>query len=191
MADFKDNMYRRLRSARQWLKRAEESFDKDRDVRAELDLMLAQAELQHAKEANRTRHWRYKYSLLTQGTAAIMAMVIAVAGFGGTYWWFNQHRTSNFQAPAAVSESLQSPQQPAAVSSLPEQPKVQQSTSAVTVKTVSAPTTLKSEQPQKLTGAESRVKGDDGTYQAEQEVVLPPDELQKLVRAAGKSLRGQ
>lgn len=191
MADFKDNMYRRLRSAGQWLKRAEESFDKDRDVRAELDLMLAHAELQHAKEANRTRHWRYKYSLLTQGAAAVMAMVIAVAGFGGTYWWLEQHRTSDYQAPTAVAESSQSPQRPAAVSSLPEQPNVQQPTSTVTVKPVSAPTTVKSEQPQKLTGAESRVKDDDGAYQAEKEVVLSPDELQKLVRAAGKSLRGQ
>ncbi|MPN13102.1 hypothetical protein SDC9_160422 [bioreactor metagenome] len=191
MADFKDNMYRRLRSAGQWLKRAEESFDKDRDVRAELDLMLAQAELQHAKEASRTRHWRYKYSLLTQGAAAVMAMVIAVVGFGGAYWWFNQHRTSDNQTPAVVSEPLQSPQHPAAVSSLPEQPKVQQLPSEAIVKPVSASTTGKSEHPPKLTAAENRVKDDDGPYRAEKEVVLPPDELQKLVRAAGKSLRGQ
>lgn len=188
MADFKDNMYRRLRSARQWLTRAEEAFDKDRDVRAELNLMLAQAELQHAKEANRTRHWRYKYSLLTQGTAVGLAMMIAVIGFGGTYWWVNQHQTREDQASPAVQ--LQMPQQSLADSNLAE-PKPHLEPQAAIVQQTSAPATVKTEHQQTSTVAESRVKNDEQPYQAEKQVVLPPDELQKLVRVAGKSLRGQ
>ncbi|MPL68944.1 hypothetical protein SDC9_14677 [bioreactor metagenome] len=186
MADFKENMYRRLRSARQWLTRAEEAFDKDRDVRAELNLMLAQAELQHAKEANRTRHWRYKYSLLTQGTAVGLAMMLAVIGFGGTYWWVNQQQTRADQGSPAVQ--LQMPQQVISVSNPAEQTKPQLETQAAQ----QTPTKVETEHQQTSTVAEkSRVTNDAQQYQAEQQVVLPPDELQKLVRAAGKTLRGQ
>ncbi|MDD4600493.1 MAG: hypothetical protein PHQ46_05495 [Negativicutes bacterium] len=186
MADFKENMYRRLRSARQWLTRAEEAFDKDRDVRAELNLMLAQAELQHAKEANRTRHWRYKYSLLTQGTAVGLAMMLAVIGFGGTYWWVNQQQTRDDQVSPAVQ--LQMPQQVLSVSNPAEQTKPQLESQAAQ----QTPAIVKTEHQQASTVAEkSRVTNDAQQYQAEQQVVLPPDELQKLVRAAGKTLRGQ
>lgn len=191
MADFKENMYRRLRSARQWLMRAEEAFDKDRDIRAELDLMLAQAELQHAKEANRTRHWRFKYSFLTQGAAIGLAMMFAVVGFGGTYWWYNQHQISQYSTPPVIQQQIQLPQPPAALSSAPERPKVQEESAAVTVKPVSAPTTEKSVLQQNSIAAETRVKNEEQPHQAEKEVALPPDEMQKLVRAAGKSLRGQ
>lgn len=189
MADFKENMYRRLRSARQWLMRAEEAFDKDRDIRAELDLMLAQAELQHAKEANRTRHWRYKYSLLTQGAAVGLAMMLTVAGFGGTYWWVTRHQTKGY-TPPAVQKEMQQPQPTAAVNSVPDA-KVKDAAPAENVKPVSAPATDKTVHHQKSITAENRIKEDEQPHQAEKEVALPPDEMQKLVRAAGKSLRGQ
>lgn len=190
MADFKDNMFRRLRSARQWLKRAEEAFDKDRDVRAELDLMLAQAELQHAKEANRTRHWRYKYSLLTQGAAVGMAAIIAVIGFGGTYWWLNQHQTGNYQSSPAVQ--LEMPQQPITAGTGHIVTTAPQESPAVETKPAPASATVKTAAHQETSIVpKNRDKEDHQSYQTETQTVLPPEDLQKLVRAAGKSLRGQ
>ena len=45
MAPLKQHMYQHLRSAKEWLTKAEESFDKEHNVRAELDLMLAETPL--------------------------------------------------------------------------------------------------------------------------------------------------
>ena len=50
MTDLKKKLKGHLCSARHWLGKAEESLEKDRDIRAELNLMLAQAEITHAKE---------------------------------------------------------------------------------------------------------------------------------------------
>ena len=57
----KDNhgRYRKhIKAAKDWLGRAEDSIDKDNDIRVDLDVMLAQAELQRAKEANELKLWR-------------------------------------------------------------------------------------------------------------------------------------
>lgn len=191
MADFKQNMFRRLRSARQWLKHAEEAYDTDRDIRAELDLMLAQAELQQAKEAHHNSRWWHKYSSLSQGLAVSLAITIATVGFGGTYWWLNKHQTSIPALPLAAQQEAK-----ANDITKPEPIKGQQ---AVDVKP--APAERKNDQrdepsvkpmnQQNVQRAEIRVKDDYEPRQADKESLLPPEELQKLVRAAGKSLRGQ
>ncbi len=199
MADFKKNMLRRLRSARQWLTRAEEAFDKDRDIRAELDLMLAEAELQHAREAHKSRHWKYKYSLVGHSAALTLAMVIAVAGLGGAYWWLNGRQTSS-PVPMAVQEGVRQPVQqadsqnePSGKPSAPAAPAVQ---SVATVAAVphtepKAPAAVAPAKDQTGSQAiESRIRDHGESQPAEKEVTLTPDEMQKLVRAAGKSLRG-
>lgn len=193
MADFKQNMFQRLRSARQWLKRAEEAYDTDRDIRAELDLMLAQAELQQAKEAHRTRRWWYKYSPLTQGLAVSLAMTIVAAGFGGTYWWVNKQQANMPVLPLAQHETK--------VTDITktEPIKGQQAQLSVDVRPVTAErktdnrdeNSVKPMHQQNAQQVETRVKDDDVPHQADKESLLPPEELQKLVRAAGKSLRGQ
>lgn len=51
MGDKQQQDYRRhIIAAKKWLGMAEESIDKDNDIRSDLNLMLAQAELQRAKE---------------------------------------------------------------------------------------------------------------------------------------------
>lgn len=194
MADFKQNMFRRLRSARQWLKHAEEAYDTDRDIRAELDLMLAQAELQQAKEVHRNRRWWYKYSPVTQGLAVGMAMTIAAIGFGGTYWWMTKQQTSMPALPLAAQQENKAPEL-----TKPEYLKVQLSEPTSDAKPMAAErkadkrdeSTVKPMHQQNVQQAEIRAKDDGEARQADREPVLPPEELQKLVRAAGKSLRGQ
>lgn len=47
-----------ISAARDWLGRAETSLDKENDVRGDLDVMLAQAELQRVQEAKNSIGWR-------------------------------------------------------------------------------------------------------------------------------------
>lgn len=196
MADFKHHMFQRLHSARKWLKRAEESFGKDRDIRAELDLMLAQAELQHAKEASRSRQWRYKYSLLRQGLAFGLALTVIGAGIGGASYVWHHRQQSVVPVPIAVQENIRPPM-PAA------EPKAQQaamqdkpaaSTAAADSSSVAPPSAAVSSQSEQT--ADSRVSDhrkseSQVTRPTEKQVTLSPEEMQQLVRAAGKSLRGQ
>lgn len=196
MADFKENMFRRLRSARQWLKNAEEAYDTDRDIRAELDLMLAQAELQQAKEVHRTRRWWYRYSPITQGLAVSLAMTIAAVGFGGTYWWMNKNQTRMPALPLTAQQENKAPGL-----SEPEYFKAQAQSVHPTGNVKPMAAEHKADQrseasvnplhQQNVQHAVTRVKDDSEPRQADKEAVLPPEELQKLVRAAGKSLRGQ
>lgn len=51
VADSRNRFRQHVRAAREWLGRAESSLDKENDIRGDLNVMLAQAELQHAKES--------------------------------------------------------------------------------------------------------------------------------------------
>jgi hypothetical protein len=50
MEESKRGTIRHIRSAQQWLDRAERAFDAESPTRGELDLILARAEMQHAQE---------------------------------------------------------------------------------------------------------------------------------------------
>lgn len=62
MADKHDKSnadYRKhITAAKAWIGQAEESIDKDNEIRSDLNLMLAQAELQRAKERDDVRLWK-------------------------------------------------------------------------------------------------------------------------------------
>lgn len=45
---------KRVRSAKAWLEKAEESFGKQSDVRGELNLMLAEAEMKQMRKKRKT-----------------------------------------------------------------------------------------------------------------------------------------
>ena len=56
----KDNraVRKHISAARDWLGRAESSMDKENSLRGDLDVMLAQAELQRAQETKFGHGWR-------------------------------------------------------------------------------------------------------------------------------------
>ena len=192
-----------LKSARQWLARAERAFGKDRDVRGELDLFLAQAELQHAREINRAEHSRYKYSLCRQGGAVLMALVMFFAGWGGYHLW------DGLTAAKIDVESRNTtppPEQtlPILAGSSAAPPAVLQI--ADKISTAIAPSAAIEPVPEPLLPAAERISepepvipnlpnkvpvADESVSAKPQEVRLSPEEMQKLVRTAGKSLRGQ
>lgn len=182
MSQLKHHMYQHMRSAKDWLTKAEDAFDKQHNVRAELDLMLAQAELQHATEASRSRQWRYKYLALRHGIALTLAMFMAVA-VGGVYWWTNK---SDLAMPVPMSGQVSLPVKIATNGALVATPVVISTENKRSVQPVvnpiETPVASKVEQVKSL---------EQPQYQPEQPVPLSGDEMQKLVRAAGKSLRGQ
>ncbi|MCX7780160.1 MAG: hypothetical protein N2491_04470 [Negativicutes bacterium] len=188
MAEAKRHMNKHLRSARQWLSKAEESFDREHDIRGELDLLLAQAELEHAKEIKRAGAWRYKYPLLRHGLALALAVTVATAGLGGAYWLAERERavpiplaaeTKQIATPVRLNAEIAPPSSPAAAAA------VRTETAAPTA--AKAPANV---EPAKLPANNVR-ELDNRPSQPEQELQLAPGEMQKLIRAAGKSLRGQ
>jgi ABC-type ATPase with predicted acetyltransferase domain len=179
MAQLKQNMYQHLRSAKEWLTKAEKAFEQQHDVRAELDLMLAQAELQHVKEANRSRQWRYKYLAFRHGLALTLAMFMAVAA-GGVYWWTTKPEPV-IPVPLAGQASLPVSVAVKEHNLAPVQPVQPIATQLVAPLPNKAEPLQQSEQSRHV----------EQSRQAEQPAPLSADEMQKLVRAAGKSLRGQ
>lgn len=194
MSDLRQRMSRHLRSARQWLTRAEESFDKESNIRAELDLMLAQAELQHAKEAKRAGEWRYKYLVMRHGVAFGLAMLVAVGGLGGTFYMIQGRQT--VIPPSAVEQPTHSVHK-TDLQVGPDTATASQTSNAKVVDSVSTrvtevPVTTIQAQPVSVKTTdrqEARILQHKET--ADSSLELPPDEMQKLMRAAGKSLRGQ
>lgn len=180
MADFKRHMFRHLRSAKVWLTRAEESFDNNSKIRGELDLFLAQAELQHAKEASLFRHERHHSPLLRQAAPFVLAAAIVAAGFGA-YWGFSE-RHAAVPIPLAAQEAKITPVvQKASDTSAPH--RVDEQRPAISKAT--------SNTPPEISLPADRPESNGRTQPTEKENLLSPDEMKNVIRAAGKSLRGQ
>lgn len=182
MAQLKQHMYQHLRSAKEWLTKAEDAFDKEHNIRAELDLMLAQAELQHATESNPSKKWRYQYIVLRHGMALTLAMSMVFA-IGGVYWWTTRPvavpvpLTVQVNVPAEVKPTVENGVVPKTI------PETIQTGNHISPSQVAKEETIR---PVPVVQA-SQPK--EGRYQAP--VVVSDDEVQKMVRAAGKTLRGQ
>ena len=195
MNDSKRPFVSNLESAKAWIHQAEQSFGQDADIRGELNLLLAQAELQRVREANRARQWRWKYPLLRHSLALVLALIAVIGGF---YLWDSRttiqpqpiQQTQQFQQaqPTGTAVQPQIIQQPTqaplpAVSPQPSaadpQPPATIVNTAVTTNTVNSPPPVQPSQRQNVPA------------NRDHEIQLSQDEMQKLIRAAGKSLRGQ
>lgn len=186
MNDSKRPFVSNLESAKAWIHQAEQSFGQDADIRGELNLLLAQAELQRVREANRARQWRWKYPLLRHSLALVLALIAVIGGF---YLWDNktmiqpQPVTTNKEAVMPLAQQPQPVQQPQqtqvplpAIQSQPPAPLVN---TAVTTNTVNSSPPVQPSQRENVPA------------NRDHEIQLSHDEMQKLIRAAGKSLRGQ
>lgn len=187
MNDSKRPFVSNLESAKAWIHQAEQSFGQDADIRGELNLLLAQAELQRVREANRARQWRWKYPLLRHSLALVLALIAVIGGF---YLWDSrttiqlQPVTINKEAVVPVAQQLQPTQAPLPAaypqpSAAEQQPPATIVNTAVTTNTVNSPPPVQPSQRENVPA------------NRDHEIQLSQDEMQKLIRAAGKSLRGQ
>lgn len=92
MAESTNSLFKRIRSAKNSLENAEQSFLDNKSMRGELDLMLAEAELKNLRR-KKDVPWNWNRQLL----AICGALLLVIAGFGG--WIFAKGET---ETPAAV-----------------------------------------------------------------------------------------
>lgn len=67
---------KRVRSVRKWLEKAETSYTNDKQISGELNLIMAQAEMQRLKEADPKGQWRRAWGF----RAAALCSALAVIG---------------------------------------------------------------------------------------------------------------
>ncbi|MDF2563951.1 MAG: hypothetical protein K0Q53_346 [Massilibacillus sp.] len=191
MVELKDRMSKHVKAAKAWLGRAEQSFDKEQNIRGELDLMLAQAELKRAQESRVENKKQYnKYRLIHSILAACIAGLVVVVGFSG--WEFLNGKPaintfSHVNKVEQVNNEILDKNQNMSINDMDKpmqmvEKKVDVPIAASKVTKVNQESETKSKIEEKPSTA-STVKEDV--------VNLPPAQMQNLMRAAGKSLRGQ
>ena len=183
MATSKHHIASSLQSAKVWIDQADESFSKDADVRGELNLFLAQAELQRAREVNRQGRWQWKYPLLRQTMAFVLAVAVVT---GGVYWWDTRGHVPQWEkGQPPVAEP---------VAPLPHQTAESASHATVTPRPLPVETPAmnpgKTETYEPVKERQASVPS-GSKHTTDNTVQLAPEEMQQLIRAAGRSLRGQ
>ena len=96
----RNSLCERIRNARANLANAEQSFQAKQDVRGELDLMLAEAEMQNLRK-RRTRRMLWTRQLL----AGLCAVLVLLGGYGG--WLWAHAREKEFPEVPAVTAAAQ------------------------------------------------------------------------------------
>ena len=167
----------KIKSAKHWLTRAEQDIGRNATIRGQMDLLLAEAELKSVKETLHSPDSAKARGFLFHSAAFVFAAFLFVACVGGVYLW-----TSLDAESASVG----------VVQTKGSRIDSSESLEAIPAKAVSA---------QKPTGAQAASNSADNSV-ARQEVygsavpaakepAVSQDEKQRLIRAAGQSLRGQ
>ena len=157
---------KRVRAIRKWLEKAEQSYMSHKEISGELNLIMAQAEMQRLKETDRSAEKRRSWGIRLASVAAAAGIVFGAFLFTGPV----QHRT---ESPASKeSVSLPSP----AIrdrESRPDLPKTEISTTMPILDAGKAEKEV-SVQPQPTPAP-----------------VLSEKEIQSVVGEAGRALRGK
>lgn len=166
----RDELVRRVETARRWLEQAEHSFHDETPLKGELNLLLAQAEMQKLREdRGMTRQWQHWQRALALVTALVM-----VSGFG---WWWQKNDDAPAPVTAPVTMVKTVPLEPSATWPQPTASQVSQQTPAVSAAAAEASAPVVHAPPP--------VK----TAPATPAVTLAPDEMQSVVSDAAKVLR--
>ena len=179
----KTQLCHRLAAARQWLHQAEESFGKKQEMQGELNLFLAQAELQHVREGRKLPFWlqsRWGW----QGMAMAFAVLLVLSAGAGIFW---------AKQNAAVSAVVTTRNQVLTTSSnlektpVTDQQVVFNATKQPQTDTETAPAVLTKPKAATIIPEEKQTEETSKTVKAE---AVSSEEMQKALRAAGKALRG-
>ena len=109
MAQPGNSVFRRIRSVKSSLDNAEQSFVDNKDIRGELDLMLAEAELKNLRQ-KKDVPWSWNRQLL----AACAAVMLVLASVGGWYFARGHYKQSAKAAVPPVQGSLEQQRSPVA-----------------------------------------------------------------------------
>ena len=188
---------KRVQAVKKWLEKAESSYSKHKDITGEINLIMAQAEMQRLKETRRPSSF-YRWGL--RGCAMIIAVGLF---FGGSYLYRSITEES---APRTASiEMVQKDTPVSTVTALPEKIEKPEKESVEPEKdtvTVSRPVetelvhaTTEVVTPQKAsmpTPTVTTVEAPPPTAApARPAPALSEKEIQSVVGEAGRTLRGQ
>ena len=157
MAQPGNSLFRRIRNVKSSLDNAEQSFLDNKDIRGELDLMLAEAELKNLRK-KKDVPWSWNRQLL----AGCIAVLLVLAGAGGWYFARDHYkqRSSTTIVPAAASA--------AAVDEAPPQPVTKPQEARSVVRTEQAKDSVTEAAPK----------------QNQSQVSISKSDLRKLVQSA-------
>lgn len=157
MAQPGNSLFRRIRNVKSSLDNAEQSFLDNKDIRGELDLMLAEAELKNLRK-KKDVPWSWNRQLL----AGCIAGLLVLAGVGGWYFARDHYkqRSSTTIVPAAASA--------AAVDEAPPQPVTKPQEARSVVRTEQAKDSVTEAAPK----------------QNQSQVSISKSDLRKLVQSA-------
>lgn len=112
MGQEKQSLYQRIRNARKSLENAEKSFQNDKDMRGELDLMLAEAELKNLRN-KQAFPFNWNRNVLALG----IAILLVIACFVG---WIlaKENRLPKDSRPIINTTNTELPQNSSSVSSV-------------------------------------------------------------------------
>lgn len=174
---------KRVRSVRKWLEKAETSYNNDKQISGELNLIMAQAEMQRLKEADprgqRRRAWGFRAAALCGAL-----LVIGGASFIQDLW--------RDPSPAAVSASDQRDSTWSEGAPAPEAaPKSENTVSSKTEEAVPPEESHAAPAPSEPP-ADAHSPSNMARNAASPPVpVMSQKEIQSVVGEAGRALRGQ
>ena len=186
-----------IRAARDWLDEADASLSKGSGIRGDLKVMLAQAELRHAQEAEpeaRSAVWRRRLARLLPLTAAA---VFAALAFYLTPAVAPPQETAGIPAPPAEmqaqpSDGTEEAAQPEAAVEPDGSASV--SVDASPLPAVATPSSAEAAVPDAASSREAAAPSSAPSQAAQPAAApaapaVPAPETQKLMQTAGKALR--
>ena len=166
----------KIQATKHWLTRAEQHFDQNASSRGELDLLLAEAELRSTRENLTPSPGRLRSFWLQHGMAFGVALTLVTFGLSGALLLWQEPQSKPVLLPIALPVA-----QAPALAVQPELPKIS-----------TAPVQIKEEIPSAaVVPTTPRQEVNNADKPATREAPVSQDEMKRLVRTAGQSLRGQ
>jgi len=179
----KDNkaVRKHISAARDWLGRAESSMDKENSLRGDLDVMLAQAELQRAQETKFGHGWR---KWLIRLAPLIIALTVGIG------YLAILHSNKVIEAPTNITTVKDSDAPSTGLEKtqvVKIQPSLEEHEGAASNTYENSDTGFVRQEPPMVEVKPQMPSSEVSPARAEGQV--PDTELQQLMQAAGKTLR--
>lgn len=187
VAELKECMSNHVKAAKEWLGKAEHSFDKEQSIRGELNMMLAQAELKRAQEAKESdikikRRNRFIYRCFAASVAGMLV-------------WIGSHTMAE-DVPSAANNITIKETSPI-VQEMSQTKKNAEVAVDVGPKTLEGSSNAVAAEMQQVERSQPIKKTienkqpEQPSVQKTEKVEIAPEKMQQLMHEAGKSLRGQ
>lgn len=165
---------KRVKSVKRWLDKAENSYSNNKDISGELNLMMAQAEMQRLKETHpheKAKKWGIRLS-------AMAAAAVLFIGFS------NLFSANADKSPVISRETTVSKEEVPKVPEVPEVPEDKNLVLSETVQPAVAATESSNTDPVPTKSIQTEAP-------APVLPVMSQSEIQSVVGEAGRALRGQ